>query len=106
MTVRVPAKVNLQLAVGASRPDGMHDLVTVFQAIGLYDDVTATPSGSGVRVSVEGEGAGLVPVGEDNLAARAARAARLSSPTGTRPAPSPSTLTRTPEPDGVAVTSS
>jgi len=74
VTVRVPAKVNLQLAVGASRPDGMHDLVTVFQAIGLYDDVTATPSGSGVRVSVEGEGAGLVPVGEDNLAARAARA--------------------------------
>ena len=52
----------------------MHTLVTVFQAVGLYDDVTASASGSGVQVTVEGEGAGLVPVGEDNLAARAARA--------------------------------
>lgn len=74
MTVRAPAKVNLQLAVGARRRDGMHDLVTVFQAVGLYDDVTATAAGSGVRVTVAGEGAGLVPVDENNLAGRAARA--------------------------------
>ena len=30
--VRVPAKINLQLAVGAPRPDGYHGLVTVFAA--------------------------------------------------------------------------
>ncbi len=41
VTVRVPAKVNLHLGVGAPRPDGFHPLDTVYQAVGLYDDVTA-----------------------------------------------------------------
>jgi 4-diphosphocytidyl-2-C-methyl-D-erythritol kinase len=39
-TVRAPAKINLHLAVGAARPDGFHPLHTVYQAIGLYDDLT------------------------------------------------------------------
>lgn len=42
VTVRVPAKVNVQLAVGAARPDGFHDLANVFLAVGLYDEVTVT----------------------------------------------------------------
>ena len=74
MTVRVPAKVNLQLSVGARRPDGYHDLVTVFQAVELYDEVTARPSEGGVTVSVEGEGVPFVPLDETNLAVRAALA--------------------------------
>ena len=79
MTVRAAAKINLQLAVGAVRSDGYHDLVTVFQAVGLYDDITATPAPSGVSVTVEGEGAGLVPVDDTNLAVRAVHAlARLA----------------------------
>ncbi len=41
VTVRAPAKVNLHLGVGALREDGFHPLVTVYQAVGLYDDVTA-----------------------------------------------------------------
>ena len=41
-TVRVPAKINLHLGVGAPRPDGFHPLETVYQAISLYDDVTVT----------------------------------------------------------------
>jgi 4-diphosphocytidyl-2-C-methyl-D-erythritol kinase len=73
VTVRVPAKVNLQLSVGAVRPDGYHDLVTVFQAVGLYDEVTAEPTTDGVTVTVEGEGAGRLPTDERNLAVRAAR---------------------------------
>lgn len=40
LTVRAPAKVNLHLGVGAPRPDGFHPLDTVYQAIGIYDDVT------------------------------------------------------------------
>lgn len=72
MTARVPAKVNLQLSVGALQPDGYHDLVTVFQAVGLYDDVVASP-GAGLSVTAEGEGADAVPLDETNLAARAAR---------------------------------
>ena len=40
VTVRVPSKVNLHLAVGGLRPDGYHDLVTIFQALSLTDEVT------------------------------------------------------------------
>ena len=40
-TVRAPAKINLHLGVGAPRADGLHPLVTVYQAVGLYDDVSA-----------------------------------------------------------------
>jgi 4-diphosphocytidyl-2-C-methyl-D-erythritol kinase len=40
LTVRAAAKINLLLGVGAPRPDGFHTLVTVYQAVSLYDDVT------------------------------------------------------------------
>jgi 4-diphosphocytidyl-2-C-methyl-D-erythritol kinase len=73
VTVRVPAKVNVQLAVGAARPDGFHDLANVFLAVGLYDEVTVTPA-AGLRVTCEGPDAVQVPLDHTNLAARAARA--------------------------------
>jgi 4-diphosphocytidyl-2-C-methyl-D-erythritol kinase len=44
VTTRVPAKVNLQLSVGPRRSDGYHDLVTVFHALALFDEVTVRPS--------------------------------------------------------------
>ena len=72
VTVRAPAKMNLQLSVGGPRQDGFHDVATVFHAVSLYDDVTALP-GDRLTVSVEGEGADLVPVDEDNLVIIAAR---------------------------------
>ena len=37
VTVRVPAKVNLQLAVGPVRADGYHDVATVYHAVSLFD---------------------------------------------------------------------
>jgi 4-diphosphocytidyl-2-C-methyl-D-erythritol kinase len=69
--VRVPAKVNLHLSVGSLRDDGFHDLVTVFQAVDLADEVTAHPA-VGLAVRMTGEGAGKVPCGADNMAWRAA----------------------------------
>ena len=75
MTVRVPAKLNLQLAVGPPRDDGYHDLVTVFHAVSLFDEVAAEPAGRD-GVTVTGEGADRVPVGRDNLALRAVAALR------------------------------
>jgi 4-diphosphocytidyl-2-C-methyl-D-erythritol kinase len=69
----VPAKVNVQLAVGAARPDGFHDLANVFLAVGLYDQVTVTPA-DGLRVTCEGPDAAQVPLDRSNLAARAALA--------------------------------
>ncbi|MFI7410795.1 4-(cytidine 5'-diphospho)-2-C-methyl-D-erythritol kinase [Streptomyces sp. NPDC049627] len=74
VTVRVPAKVNVQLAVGAARPDGFHDLANVFLAVSLYDEVTVTPSPDGLRVTCEGPDADQVPLDRTNLAARAAEA--------------------------------
>ncbi|WP_327218724.1 4-(cytidine 5'-diphospho)-2-C-methyl-D-erythritol kinase [Streptomyces cyaneofuscatus] len=71
VTVRVPAKVNVQLAVGAARPDGFHDLANVFLAVGLYDEVTATPADE-LRITCSGPDAAQVPLDRTNLAARAA----------------------------------
>jgi 4-diphosphocytidyl-2-C-methyl-D-erythritol kinase len=71
VTVRVPAKVNVQLAVGPARPDGFHDLANVFLAVGLYDEVTASPAET-LRITCAGPGADQVPLDRTNLAARAA----------------------------------
>jgi 4-diphosphocytidyl-2-C-methyl-D-erythritol kinase len=75
VTVRVPAKINLQLAVGPLRPDGYHGLVTVFHAISLFDEVSVTPAESD-SVTVTGENIREVPENDDNLALRAVRALR------------------------------
>ena len=75
VTVQVPAKINLQLAVGPLRPDGYHDLVTVFHAVSLFDELTVT-SAPADTVAVTGEGADLVPEDGDNLALRAIRVLR------------------------------
>src|SRR6476660_1869683 len=73
VTVRVPAKVNLELLVGAPRPDGYHPLSTVFHAVGLFDELTVTPAPEcGVRVT--GQQSLGVPGDGTNLATRAARA--------------------------------
>lgn len=69
--VRVPAKVNLYLSVGTARPDGYHDLTTVFQAVGVYDDVVARAA-DGLHLKTGGPYAGGVPTDDANLAWRAA----------------------------------
>jgi 4-diphosphocytidyl-2-C-methyl-D-erythritol kinase len=89
-TVRVPAKVNLQLSVGPPRADGYHDLVSVFHAVSLFDELTVSPADrTSVQVSGEGSPAGAaiggvdsVPSGQANLAVRAAVA--LARATGRR----------------------
>ena len=69
--VRVPAKVNLHLGVGAPRSDGFHELRTIFQAVDLYDEVVARTA-DGLEISVTGPEAGDVPADDGNLAWRAA----------------------------------
>jgi 4-diphosphocytidyl-2-C-methyl-D-erythritol kinase len=83
VTVRVPAKLNLQLAVGPPRADGYHDLVTVFHAVSLFDEVTVAPAARD-GVSVAGEGADRVPANRDNLALRAVAALRGAAGGGRR----------------------
>jgi len=72
VTVRVPAKVNLELMVGPRHEDGYHELSTVFQAVGIHDDVRVEISDQW-GVTVNGPFAELVPVDETNLALMAAR---------------------------------
>lgn len=72
VTVRAPAKINLHLGVGRPRADGLHPLSTVYQAVGLYDDVTVTDSFDwevGLTADVDG-----VPLDDTNIAIRAGRA--------------------------------
>jgi 4-diphosphocytidyl-2-C-methyl-D-erythritol kinase len=71
--VRVPAKINLHLQVGPVRGDGYHELVTVYHAISLYDELSARP-GDRLTLTMEGEGAGELALDDDNLVLRAARA--------------------------------
>ena len=74
VTVRVPAKVNLQLSVGPRESDGYHQLVTVFQAISIFDDVTVKigEQGTGINLSVSGDQIHGVPTDASNLVVKAA----------------------------------
>jgi 4-diphosphocytidyl-2-C-methyl-D-erythritol kinase len=71
VTVRVPGKVNLYLAVGDRREDGYHELTTVFQAISLLDEVTVR-NADVLSLELVGEGADTLPTDERNLAWQAA----------------------------------
>ncbi len=86
VTARVPAKVNLQLSVGPPGADGYHDLVTVFHALALFDEVTVASADTD-SVVVTGEGARSVPLGPGNLAARAVAALVTAVGPGVRDTP-------------------
>lgn len=74
MQVRSFAKINWSLRVTGKRPDGFHDLETVFQSISLFDTMTFTPAERLVVTCTDP----TIPVDETNLVMRAARA--LGSP--------------------------
>jgi 4-diphosphocytidyl-2-C-methyl-D-erythritol kinase len=96
LRIRVPAKLNLFLAVRGLRPDGFHELVTVFQTVSVYDELRVAligqpgrrhhPAGRR-RMRVELWADSTVPQRTDNLAFRAAL--RLGELTGIRPVSGP-----------------
>jgi 4-diphosphocytidyl-2-C-methyl-D-erythritol kinase len=69
--VRALAKINLDLRVLARRPDGYHEIRTIFQTISLADtlDLSFTPAR---RTTIDLDDAQQIP---DNLVVRAARLA-------------------------------
>lgn len=76
---RAPAKVNLSLHVGSPRPDGFHEIATVYQAVDLYDEVAATPWPGRLSVETRDPAGRRVPgLADDDrhLAVRAAAALR------------------------------
>ena len=83
MVVRSPAKLNLHLTVGPLRADGYHELTTVFSAVSLHDELVVERADA-LTLTLTGEGAGELPLGDDNLAVRAVRL--LAQATGCDPA--------------------
>jgi 4-diphosphocytidyl-2-C-methyl-D-erythritol kinase len=73
INVRVPAKINIYLGVGPLRPDGFHELTTIFQALELFDTVTARPAQT-LSVTLAGPESTGLPADERNLAWQAAAA--------------------------------
>ena len=54
LEVRSFAKINLGLCIGASRPDGFHDLWKVYQIVGL-PDVVRVSVGRGTGIEIRSE---------------------------------------------------
>ena len=83
VTIRAHAKINLDLRVLGMRPDGFHELRTVFQAISLYDTIRCIPREGPFAIECNVAG---VPLDKSNLIWRAAeelwRSLRRSGPVG------------------------
>jgi 4-diphosphocytidyl-2-C-methyl-D-erythritol kinase len=75
ITVRAAAKINLHLGVGRAREDGFHPLDTVYQAIGIHDDLDLVEADrlSLTTLVADHIDAGGVPDGGANIVLRAAR---------------------------------
>jgi len=67
--IRAHAKINLSLHVHGLRPDGYHELETVFQSLALHDTVTCTLTRGPFRVTCDDP---AVPTDSRNLVWRAA----------------------------------
>ena len=72
--VLAPAKINLALRVLRKRPDGYHDIDTLFQAIDLSDEVEVELGAEGAPIELEVVGGSDLGPAERNLAHRAASA--------------------------------
>ncbi len=69
--IRAHAKINLDLRVLGMRPDGFHELRTVFQAISLHDTITCIPREGPFALEC---GSAALPLDRSNLIWRAAEA--------------------------------
>ena len=74
MKILAHAKINLGLKVEGKRPDGFHDIASIFQEVDLSDEITIESLGDGL-IDVDCPSSD-VPGGSTNLAYRAADALR------------------------------
>ena len=68
LKVQAPAKINLFLHVTGKREDGYHELFTLFQMVGLYDEITVDKTEGSIRLHCDLPG---VPE-EENIVYQAA----------------------------------
>ncbi len=69
LAAEAPAKINRELRVGRTRPDGYHEVFSRMVSIDLGDRITAAPATDLVFTCDDP----AVPLGEDNLVVKAAR---------------------------------
>ncbi len=69
LRLRVPAKLNLYLRVLGRRPDGYHELETLFERVDLADELTVEPADTLTLTCSDPS----LSCGEDNLILQAAR---------------------------------
>ena len=86
MRLRAHAKINVDLRVQPARPDGYHDLSTVFQTVALHDEVSLEAWDGPLVLTSDDE---RVPTGDGNLCIKAVRAlweecGRPGTPSGFR----------------------
>jgi 4-diphosphocytidyl-2-C-methyl-D-erythritol kinase len=77
MKLKAAAKINLALDVTGKLENGYHTIESVFQTVGLYDEVTVELADSGIELSCEVPeefaSADPIPCDERNIAYKAAR---------------------------------
>lgn len=71
MALTLPAGLTVTVRVPASSANLGPGFDSLGIALGMYDEIAVTTTGSGLAVSVEGEGAAEVPTGPDHLVVRA-----------------------------------
>ncbi|MCX8102901.1 MAG: 4-(cytidine 5'-diphospho)-2-C-methyl-D-erythritol kinase [Candidatus Bipolaricaulota bacterium] len=71
-TVKAFAKINLGLRVRGQRPDGYHEIETLFQSVDLHDVLTLVPQKKECEILVTVSSLWPVPQGRENLVYRAA----------------------------------
>ena len=71
LTLKAAAKVNLFLNVLNKRPDGFHNIETIFEKIALFDKITLRRRKAGIKIVCRHKD---VPADKKNLAYQAARA--------------------------------
>ena len=77
MRVKTAAKINLALDVTGKLPNGYHTIESVFQTVGLYDEVDIELTKSGIELTCEVPemfaGSDTIPCDERNIAYKAAK---------------------------------
>ena len=70
LRVSSPAKINLYLGVTGTRPDGYHELATIFERVELADELLLEPREDGITCACDHP---AVPADDQNLVVRAAQ---------------------------------
>lgn len=77
MTVKNAAKINLVLDVTGKLSNGYHTIESIFQTVGIYDEITAELTDKGISVTCEiperFAQSDEIPCGERNIAYKAAK---------------------------------